>query len=159
MWLTERDNALPDLVLWSRHCLLWNDVGQGIVRSGVVWCDSLCQISSGLAGQTLSGQQWSHETNTVRSTMVSWDRYCPVRGGLVGQILPGQRWSRWTIDRMHGMIKGNAVYYFFLRNCLSSELRVGFCQYSRAFLLWALLIMAFSRAARSLEVAPRWHCA
>ena len=42
----------------------------------------------------------------------------------------------------------------FLRHCLSSELRVGCCQYSRAFLLWALLILAFSRAASSLEVAP-----
>ena len=30
---------------------------------------------------------------------------------------------------------GGIAVYLFLRNCLSSELRVGCCQYSRAFLL------------------------
>ena len=54
---------------------------------------------------------------------------------------------------------GGTAVYLFLRNCLSSELRVGYCQYSRAFLLWALLLLTFSRAARSFEVAPRWYCA
>ena len=48
---------------------------------------------------------------------------------------------------------------FFVRGDTEHALRVGRCQYSRAFLLWALLILAVSRAARWLEVAPRWYCA
>ena len=50
-----------------------------------------------------------------------------------------------------------AMPFAVFANCPSSELRVGCCQYSRAFLLWALFILAVSRAARWLEVAPRWH--
>ena len=67
------------------------------------------------------------------------------------------RLNSWS-HASHDSDGGNAVYIF-LRNCLSSELRVGCCQYSRALLLWALHILAFSCAARSLEVAPRWYCA
>ena len=56
-----------------------------------------------------------------------------------------------------GMIQSGAMPFAVFANCPSSELRVGCCQYSRAFLLWALLILAVSRAARWLEVAPRWY--
>ena len=38
------------------------------------------------------------------------------------------------LNAWHDSDGGNAVYIF-LRNRLSSELRVGCCQYSRAFLL------------------------
>ena len=41
---------------------------------------------------------------------------------------------------------------------LSSELRVGCCQYSRAFLLWALLILAVSRRALVGSRAPMIWC-
>ena len=56
-------------------------------------------------------------------------------------------------------IRLNSMPFAVFANCPSSELRVGCCQYSRAFLLWALLILAVSRAARWLEVTPRWYAA
>ena len=52
----------------------------------------------------------------------------------------------------HGMIQSGTMPFAVFANCPSSELREDCCQYSRAFLLWALLILAVSRAARWLEV-------
>ena len=71
----------------------------------------------------------------------------------------GPRLNSWSHTWHDSDGAGGIAVYFFLRNCLSTELRVSCCQYSRAFLFWALLILTFSRAARSSEVAPRWYCA
>ena len=49
---------------------------------------------------------------------------------------------------MHGMIQTEALPFTFLSNRLSSELRVGFCQYSRAFFaLNAIYFVIFARRA------------
>ena len=60
-----------------------------------------------------------------------------------------------TRDRMHGMIQTEAIiFHLFLCNRLSSELRVGCCQYSRAFCLERI----FARRALVRSRTPMISC-
>ena len=67
-------------------------------------------------------------------------------------------YSVWTRDGMPGMIQSGAMPFAIFANCPSSELRVDCCQYSRAFLLWALLILAVSRRALVRSRTPMILC-
>ena len=62
-------------------------------------------------------------------------------------------------DRMHGMIQTEALPFTFFSNRLSSELRVGFCQYSRAFFaLNAIYFVIFARRALVRSRTPMILC-
>ena len=60
---------------------------------------------------------------------------------------------------MHGMIQTEALPFTFFSNRLSSELRVGFCQYSRAFFaLNAIYFVIFARRALVRSRTPMILC-
>ena len=67
------------------------------------------------------------------------------------------RLNSWS-HAWHDSDRGIAVYLF-LSNCLSSELRVGFCQYSRAFFaLGAIYFGIFARRAHVRSRTPMILC-
>ena len=81
-------------------------------------------------------------------TGIGFSSFVPLRFRAFGAHASGTR------DRMHDMIQTKALpFIFFFSNCLSSELRVEFCQYSRAF--FALSAIHFGIFARRALVRSR----